>query len=205
LESAVDLPEPAVAGQEAEDVPVGEGVPAVEESAGVREVEPAGESIEGGSASEENVDSQTAEVDTATRAVEPASEAVNEAAPLSDTAVTADGETAPGPSTTAAESGAASATSLEEAAVPVESTSVEERKQERVENPLFTLEIVGNRYNTSNFWYVAASAAPGQRSKFRILTLPGPGDGEHSGLSTGLQVRSKEISTSMCTTTSKAM
>jgi hypothetical protein len=29
---------------------------------------------------------------------------------------------------------------------------VDERKQERVENPTYTLEIVGNRYNPSNFW-----------------------------------------------------
>jgi capping protein alpha len=26
------------------------------------------------------------------------------------------------------------------------------RKQERVENPVYTLEVVGNRYNISNFW-----------------------------------------------------
>lgn len=26
------------------------------------------------------------------------------------------------------------------------------RKQERVENPVYTLEVVGNRYNVSNFW-----------------------------------------------------
>ena len=30
--------------------------------------------------------------------------------------------------------------------------AVEERRQERVENPLYTIEIVGNRYNPSNFW-----------------------------------------------------
>lgn len=30
--------------------------------------------------------------------------------------------------------------------------SVDEGKQERVENPTYTLEIVGNRYNPSNFW-----------------------------------------------------
>ncbi|KAK8869611.1 hypothetical protein IAR55_000178 [Kwoniella newhampshirensis] len=29
---------------------------------------------------------------------------------------------------------------------------VEERKQERVENPIYTLEIVGNKYNPNNFW-----------------------------------------------------
>ena len=29
---------------------------------------------------------------------------------------------------------------------------MEERKQERVENPLYNLEVVGNRYNPSNFW-----------------------------------------------------
>ncbi|TYJ58149.1 hypothetical protein B9479_001245 [Cryptococcus floricola] len=32
------------------------------------------------------------------------------------------------------------------------SLSVEEKKQERVENPVYTLEVVGNRYNPSNFW-----------------------------------------------------
>ncbi|ORY28269.1 F-actin-capping protein subunit alpha [Naematelia encephala] len=30
--------------------------------------------------------------------------------------------------------------------------AVEQRKQERIENPTYTLEIVGNRYNTANFW-----------------------------------------------------
>ncbi|WWD16125.1 hypothetical protein CI109_100550 [Kwoniella shandongensis] len=37
----------------------------------------------------------------------------------------------------------------ETVAAPVQ---VEERKQERVENPIYTLEIVGNRYNPNNFW-----------------------------------------------------
>lgn len=35
-----------------------------------------------------------------------------------------------------------------EAVAPV----AEPRKQERVENPTFTLETVGNKYNTGNFW-----------------------------------------------------
>jgi len=30
--------------------------------------------------------------------------------------------------------------------------TVEPRKQERVENPTYTLETVGNKYNTGNFW-----------------------------------------------------
>nr|ODN94991.1 F-actin capping [Cryptococcus depauperatus CBS 7855] len=30
--------------------------------------------------------------------------------------------------------------------------SVEEEQQERIENPIYTLEIVGNRYNIDNFW-----------------------------------------------------
>ncbi|WVQ78527.1 hypothetical protein IAT38_000613 [Cryptococcus sp. DSM 104549] len=30
--------------------------------------------------------------------------------------------------------------------------AVDDRKQERVENPIYTLEVVGNRYNPSNFW-----------------------------------------------------
>jgi capping protein alpha len=30
--------------------------------------------------------------------------------------------------------------------------AAESRKQERVENPTFTLETVGNKYNTGNFW-----------------------------------------------------
>ena len=34
---------------------------------------------------------------------------------------------------------------------PVAPTA-EPRKQERVENPTYTLETVGNKYNTSNFW-----------------------------------------------------
>lgn len=32
----------------------------------------------------------------------------------------------------------------------------EEKKQERVENPTYTLEVVGNRYNPSNFWCVSS-------------------------------------------------
>lgn len=43
----------------------------------------------------------------------------------------------------------------EVAASTVDATStadIPERKQERVENPTYTLEVVGNRYNTSNFW-----------------------------------------------------
>jgi hypothetical protein len=32
------------------------------------------------------------------------------------------------------------------------SQAVEPRKQERVENPTYTLETVGNKYKTSNFW-----------------------------------------------------
>lgn len=43
------------------------------------------------------------------------------------------------------------ATSLPQA-VESEQSVAEERKQERVENPVYTLEIVGNRYNPSNFW-----------------------------------------------------
>ena len=41
-----------------------------------------------------------------------------------------------------------------ESAPPIEAIQlvVEQRKQERSENPLYTLEIVGNRYNPSNFW-----------------------------------------------------
>ncbi|KAK4686398.1 hypothetical protein P7C73_g3722, partial [Tremellales sp. Uapishka_1] len=35
---------------------------------------------------------------------------------------------------------------------PAKEPEVEARKQERVENPIYTLELVGNRYNTSNFW-----------------------------------------------------
>lgn len=33
--------------------------------------------------------------------------------------------------------------------------AVEERKQESIDNPVYTLEVVGNKYNTSNFWSVA--------------------------------------------------
>jgi capping protein alpha len=29
---------------------------------------------------------------------------------------------------------------------------VDEREQQRLENPIYTLEVVGNRYNPSNFW-----------------------------------------------------
>ncbi len=36
-------------------------------------------------------------------------------------------------------------------APPLPSAPVE-RKQERIDNPIYTLEIVGNRYNPSNFW-----------------------------------------------------
>ncbi len=43
---------------------------------------------------------------------------------------------------------AAAVPGVEESVVPV----AEERKQERVVNPSYTLEVVGNRYNTSNFW-----------------------------------------------------
>jgi hypothetical protein len=32
------------------------------------------------------------------------------------------------------------------------SQAIEPRKQERVENPTYTLETVGNKYKTSNFW-----------------------------------------------------
>jgi capping protein alpha len=35
---------------------------------------------------------------------------------------------------------------------PAAAASPEARKQERVENPRFTLETVGNKYNTGNFW-----------------------------------------------------
>jgi hypothetical protein len=36
---------------------------------------------------------------------------------------------------------------------PVDQTPAPEaRKQEKVENPTFTLETVGNKYNTGNFW-----------------------------------------------------
>lgn len=49
--------------------------------------------------------------------------------------------------------------SLDEKPVVEEETksvaAVEERKQERIENPVYTLEVVGNKYNTSNFWSVA--------------------------------------------------
>ena len=34
--------------------------------------------------------------------------------------------------------------------------TVEPRKQERVEHPTYTLETVGNKYNTGNFWLVSA-------------------------------------------------
>lgn len=40
----------------------------------------------------------------------------------------------------------------EEIGKKVEGLKVEEKKQERIENPVYTLEVVGNRYNTSNFW-----------------------------------------------------
>ena len=36
----------------------------------------------------------------------------------------------------------------------VPETAVPPRKQERVDNPTYTLAIVGNRYNPSNFWSV---------------------------------------------------
>lgn len=37
--------------------------------------------------------------------------------------------------------------------LPAAATSTTEpRKQERIENPTYTLEVVGNRYNPSNFW-----------------------------------------------------
>jgi hypothetical protein len=35
---------------------------------------------------------------------------------------------------------------------PAAAPAPEARKQERVENPTFTLETVGNKYNTGNFW-----------------------------------------------------
>jgi capping protein alpha len=35
------------------------------------------------------------------------------------------------------------------------STPIEQKQQEKVDNPTYTLEVVGNRYNTSNFWSVA--------------------------------------------------
>lgn len=38
-------------------------------------------------------------------------------------------------------------------AEPAESSApVEQKLQEKVDNPTYTLEVVGNRYNTSNFW-----------------------------------------------------
>lgn len=40
----------------------------------------------------------------------------------------------------------------EETEKKVEGQKVEEKKQERIENPVYTLEVVGNRYNPSNFW-----------------------------------------------------
>ncbi|EAL22672.1 hypothetical protein CNBB1210 [Cryptococcus deneoformans B-3501A] len=40
----------------------------------------------------------------------------------------------------------------EEIEKKIEGLNVEEKKQERIENPLYTLEVVGNRYNPSNFW-----------------------------------------------------
>ena len=40
----------------------------------------------------------------------------------------------------------------EEAPVAVPAPVEPERKQERVDNPTYTLEIVGNRYNPSNYW-----------------------------------------------------
>jgi len=30
--------------------------------------------------------------------------------------------------------------------------TIEQKQQEKVDDPTYTLEIVGNRYNTSNFW-----------------------------------------------------
>jgi hypothetical protein len=39
----------------------------------------------------------------------------------------------------------------EDAETPA-AAAVEPRKQERVENPTYTLETVGNKYNTNNFW-----------------------------------------------------
>lgn len=41
--------------------------------------------------------------------------------------------------------GAAGAVKMDEDAAPV-------RAEERIENPTYTLEIVGNRYNPNNFW-----------------------------------------------------
>lgn len=38
-------------------------------------------------------------------------------------------------------------------AAPAETSApVEQKLQEKVDNPTYTLEVVGNRYNTSNFW-----------------------------------------------------
>ncbi|OXC69177.1 hypothetical protein AYX13_02120 [Cryptococcus neoformans] len=40
----------------------------------------------------------------------------------------------------------------EEIEKKIEDLNVEDMKQKRVENPVYTLEVVGNRYNPSNFW-----------------------------------------------------
>jgi hypothetical protein len=77
---------------------------------------------------------------------------------------------------------------------------VDARKQERVDNPIYTLQIVGNRYNPSNFWYVHA---------LPILLLadylPGLADGERDGQWTKEGVKSAASSTSTFTITNKAM
>lgn len=89
----------------------------------------------------------------------------------------------------------------EEIEKKIEGLNVEEKKQERIENPLYTLEVVGNRYNPSNFWWVVFLFF----ARSQLTCVAGRVDGVPAGLLTKQLEKSMVSSTLMFITTNKAM
>ncbi|WVR05397.1 hypothetical protein IAU60_002411 [Kwoniella sp. DSM 27419] len=151
-ENAVEAATPLDASEPTEEVPVGPVTDVVDEQVNAGDVEPAATPVVGDAPVEKDEIVRPESLDQLDELVEEAKEEEESGEKVEKVEKPEVDEVAPA-AIDSTEQENASTQNTEVVAQPVaEEPQVEERKQERVENPTYTLEVVGNKYNTNNFW-----------------------------------------------------